>query len=280
LGWETTKVQRETFASIPKGEYDFGLVAQWGGYPENIIQLMRDAGAKTVIYWAFDYHDINPHEWHYRMAREADIFLSKEMAHRDKYKDANFHWLPQDFAPDFLDKLEIPVVQDIDVLFTGSYLAHATERIQDLLAVQEKFNLVVHSVTPDQWTTNGIKDSRGPIMDDGLRALYAHSCVILSIDHFISEGYWSDRNAQVMVCGGMVLFRYVPMSESTFGQNVAYYHNREELLEMVEFYLTHQADREHLARKGYEFAKNNLRCTNRVAEMLEIWRDYESHRNL
>ena len=53
---------------------------------------------------------------------------------------------------------------DIDVLFTGSYLPWATERNETLKAVDEKYNLVIHSV--NDWP--GFKNVRPPMMDDRL----------------------------------------------------------------------------------------------------------------
>ena len=266
LGWEVKEVQRENLA-IASGEYDFALIAQWGNYPSDIISLLKKY-AKTVIYWAFDYHHLTKHDWHYRMASEADIFISKEIAHRNDYGD-NFHWLPQDFAPYFLDKTE--TVKDIDVLFTGSYLPHAKERIDSVLSVD---NIVVHSVTADAWKNAGVKDSRGPKMDYELPILYARSKIVLSVDHVISEGYWSDRNAQIMVCGGFPLFWYVPQSEVVFGDNIGYFYNLEELPEKIDYWLNHDEEREEVAKRGYIHAKNNLTVTKRVKDMLRIYENW------
>ncbi len=186
LGHEVTRKQREV-PGWPPGDYDFTLVAQWDQYG-----LSLDNVPRPLIYWAYDHQDQNQ-EWHNRLIESSDLYLSKRIAD-SKYP--NWQWLSQDFAPKFLDKHPMTLDKDIDVLFTGSYLPWATERNETLKAVDDKFNLVIHSV--NSWP--GFKDVRPPIMDDGLPELYARAKVILSIDHTIEAGYWSDRTSQILCC--------------------------------------------------------------------------------
>lgn len=220
-GVEVERWQREdvAFGSAPSN-CDFVLISQWDGYPENFIQILRDATKAKIVYWAFDYQ-ADGQAWHERLVNGCDLYLSKRIAD-SKYP--NWQWFSQDFAPIFLHKIP-PVKKDIDVLFTGSYLPWATERNETLKYIDERFNLVIHSV--NSW--DGFKDVRPPIMDHGLPELYARAKIIISIDHTIEAGYWSDRNAQIIACGGRPLFRYVPLSEQRFHDDVDYFYNKEQL---------------------------------------------------
>lgn len=269
LGHEVIRWQRNdmNYAMANREAVDFTLIAQWDGYPE------RFEFPRPLVYWAFDYQ-ADGQEWHERLVRQADLYLSKRIAD-SKY--LNWQWLSQDFAPGFLDKWHpgyevdghtLGYEKDIDVLFTGSYLPWATERLETLKAVDEKFNLVIHSV--NEWP--GFKDVRPPIMDEGLPALYARAKVILSIDHTIEAGYWSDRNAQIMACGRTPLFRYVPLSESTFHNHVLYFNNVEQCLNSIEGQLQHFTDKSWgiLGDDSYRFAQENLKVTNRVQDLLTI----------
>lgn len=239
--------------------FDFTLIAQWDGYDiEQIKKLPR-----PIIFWAFDFQ-----EWGQRWCEDliavSDLYLSKRIAD-SKYP--NWQWLSQDFAPQFLDKYPERVEKDIDVLFTGSYLPWATERNETLKAVDEKFNLVIHSV--NEWP--GFKNQRGPIMDHGLPELYARAKVILSIDHTLEAGYWSDRNAQIMACGGRPLFRYVSLSEARFGDTVDYFYNINDCLGLIERYLSMpDEDVELFERESYEYAQGYLMANNRVGDLLTI----------
>ena len=130
-------------------------------------------------------------------------------------------------------------------------------------------------MTPDQWRNEGIENSNGPILDEELPHLYARAKINISIDHVVSMGYWSDRNAQIMACGGFVLFRYVPFSEMVFGDNVAYFYDKDEMLMKIDHYLNDEQSRREIADRGYTYAQFNLKVANRVRQMLKVLR-YEN----
>lgn len=271
LGHEVTRWQREKVATdiTLDGlvEYDFTLIAQWDGYTK-LSHLPR-----PLVYWAFDYQ-ADGQEWHERLIGESDLYLSKRIAD-SKYP--NWQWLSQDFAPEFLDKYpeqrddglwNEPIKKDIDVLFTGSYLPWATERNETLKAVDEKFNLVIHSV--NAW--EGYKDVRPPIMDEGLPELYARAKIVLSIDHTIEAGYWSDRTSQAMCCGAFVLHRYQPLASNTFHAYIGYFYDIPTCLQSLEHWLDADEDRENLAAWGYEYAQKELKVSTRAEDLLNIVR--------
>lgn len=222
-GHEVGRCQREHIEFTDGGQWDFTLIAQWDGYSD-LSSLPR-----PLVYWAFDYQ-ADGQEWHERLVKEADLYLSKRLAD-SKY--SNWRWLSQDFAPNFLREVPFNKLpeRDVEVLFTGSYLPWATERNETIRAVAQEFSLVVHSVNawPEEW---GL-DVRLPIMDEGLPELYARARVILSIDHTIEAGYWSDRNAQIIACGRRPLFRYVPLSETRFHQDVDYFYDTKDCLTKI-----------------------------------------------
>lgn len=261
LGHEVIRKQREEIG-YPPDQYDFTLLSQWDGH-EDVSQLPR-----PIIYWAFDYQ-ADGQEWHERLVAEADLYLSKRIAD-SKYP--NWQWLAQDFAPAFLDKPPEIKEQgvylsekDIDVLFTGSYLDWATERNDTIKAVNEKFNLVVHSV--NDWP---FLDRQAPMMDEQLPILYSRAKIVLSIDHTIEAGYWSDRPAQAMACGAFVLHRYQPLASSTFHSYIGYFYDIPTCLQSIEHWLEAEEDRENLAMWGYEYAQKELKVKNRVEDLLNI----------
>lgn len=284
LGHTVERWQREDtpFGSTPQGRFDFVLISQWNGYPPNLITTLREIMDVPVVYWAFDYQwDKNdggrPEEWHVRLVEESSLFLTKELSNIVRYQQIMeggrggiVRWLPQDFAPKFLDKLPEPIPAEYDVLFTGSHLPWSPERTEFLKIVDERFNLHVFSVTPDQWKNEGLKNVHGPIMDEGLPELYGKAKVNLSFDWKKAPGYWSDRNAQIMACGGFVLFRHVAFSEMVFRDNIEYFYDNEDAIQKIDFFLKHDHQRIYRAKKGYEFAHNNLFVINRVKDLLTI----------
>ena len=267
LGHEVTRLQRGEIFNYPDGNYDFILVAQWDGY--TTLELAKSKYNCPLVYWAFDYQ-ANGQTWHLHLIDTADIYLSKRIAD-SQY--SNWQWLSQDFAPSFLGRYDLKPERDIDVLFTGSYLPWAIERNETLKAVDDKFNLTIHSVTPNQWKELGFKNVYGPVMDDGLTALIARSKLNISIDHTIEAGYWSDRNAQIMACGGMVLTRYVPLMETVFRDKVDYFYNIPDCLDKIEHLLGSEAERKVKGSQGYIYAHEYMMVKNRVQDLLTIVRN-------
>ena len=80
-GHEVLQIQRENL-NIPHDNYDYALIAQWNGYPNDIVQKLKDVGAKQIIYWAFDYQWLTKEKWHMDLAVNADYFFSKEIEHQ------------------------------------------------------------------------------------------------------------------------------------------------------------------------------------------------------
>lgn len=275
LGHQVTKMQRDQIRAFTQ-KYDFILISQWDGYPGNLITTLKtNTLGSPVVYWAFDYQ-ADGQEWHERLVVGADLYLSKRIAD-SKYP--NWQWLSQDFAPSFLDKWQEPISvgkyesppislkKDIDILFTGSYLAWATERNETLKAVDDNYNLVIHSVNP--WP--GFKNVLPPIMDQGLPELYARARIVISIDHTIEAGYWSDRNAQVMACGGFVFFRYIPLSKSIFKDHIAYFTSLEDCMDRLPQLLERpQEDLDAVADGGYRYAHNYMMVEDRVKDLITI----------
>jgi hypothetical protein len=271
LGHEVTRLQREqSFDTLPGGDVDFILMAQWDGYHPMTIPNLKIAyrpyeapgEAPPIIYWSFDYQ-ADGQEWHEKLIANSDLYLSKRIAD-SKYP--NWQWLSQDFAPEFLHKAE-PITKDIDVLFTGSYIPWAAERNKTLKAVDEKFNLVIHSV--NAW--DGFNNVRPAILDEGLPELYARAKIILSIDHTIEAGYWSDRNAQIICCGRRPLFRYVPLSEATFHDDVDYFYSIDDCLRQIERRLK-PSYIEYVATKALQ--QGLYKVNRRVKDLLTIVNAY------
>lgn len=262
-GHEVIRQQREERVYDHAGiKFDFMLIAQWDNYAPDLLERMKASDGCPVVYWAFDYQ-ADGQEWHERLAAQADLYLSKRIAD-SKYP--NWQWLAQDFAPDFLDRIE-GVEKDIDVLFTGSYLPWATERNETIKTVNERFNLVVHSV--NDWP---FLQRQNPIMDEGLPDIYARAKVVLSIDHTIERGYWSDRNAQAMCCGAYVLSRYVPLAETVFGAGVDFFYNVDDCLQKIEAALKNETHRKVVAGIGYQQATylNRLKVDGRAYDLINV----------
>jgi len=269
LGYSVTTQQRED--GIPKGNFDLVVVSQWNGYKKDFILNMKKKLKCPVVYWAFDYQFDSHEDWHFEMAEQADLFLSPEMGHMEQYiqRGVNFRWLPQGFAPMFLDKMN--VFKEYDVVFTGTYLPQCQFRTDVLKAVSEQYNLDVFSVTQNEWKAQGLQRVNGPVIDYDLPELYGKAKVVLSVDLFPGVmGSWSDRNAQAMACGACVLYKYAPLSEEEFGDGVVYFKTIEECLARIDFLLKNQDIASEIAKNGYIIARTKLMAIHRVKNLITI----------
>lgn len=273
LGHVVHRLQREELQDsrpvsdiFPSHGYDFILLAQWDGYPESMLPWLKKDDC-PIVYWAFD-HQTDGQEWHERLVAGADLYLSKPFSD-SKYP--NWRWLSQDFAPEFLYPKDTPTARrDIDVLFTGSWVPWESgqARVEVLKAIDKRYNLQINSVTPDQWKAEGFKNVQGPVMDKDLIDLIARTKVNISMDHVHAPGYWSDRNAQIMACGGVVLFRHVPMSEAIFKDHVFYFYDTEDCLDKIGRILKlNYNDYDQMGERNYQYARRYLTATARVKEL-------------
>lgn len=256
LGHEVIRWQRNDMDGYKENTYqaDLTLISQYDQYPEDLWMYLPG----KRVYWAFDYQ-ASGQPWHEKLVESSDLYLSKRI---EDSKYPNWQWLSQDFAPEFLKPIH-GINKDIDVLFTGSWLPWAIDRIETLKAVDEKFDLVVHSVNPEGWVQEGLKNVQGPIMDHALPELYARAKVILSIDHTLEAGYWSDRNAQIIACGEKPLFRYIPLSEARFHDDVDYFYSVEDCLQQIE--------RSLIGHRIYNFADiDQYKVKAKVKDLLTI----------
>lgn len=277
LGYKARTIQRETIEALKLKEsdkFDFILIAQWNNYLDNLFEKLRPHTDGPIVYWAFDYQAHEPQEWHEKLIEGADIFLGKEISNYKKY--SNFQWLPADFAPNWMEPVRKEVEQDIDVLFTGTNLPWCKERQDILKAVDEKYNLHVYSMTPNDWKEMGLKNVHGPAVDKDLTELVARAKINLSVDLYHEPGFWSDRNAQIMCCGGFTLFRYVPMSELVFRCNVGYFYSIQDCLDQIEYYLGEgKKERRYIATRGLVYAQENLKAIHRTLDLLTLVKEYK-----
>ncbi|MBO5486310.1 MAG: glycosyltransferase family 1 protein, partial [Eubacterium sp.] len=76
----------------------------------------------------------------------------------------------------------------------------------------------------------------------------------------------------IMGCGGFVLTNYQEELLDYFvpNEDFVYYENYEDLQEKAEYYLTHDAEREKIARNAYEKVKRFHTYADRIREILQI----------
>ena len=80
------------------------------------------------------------------------------------------------------------------------------------------------------------------------------------------------RALDTMGSGGFLLSSYHPEMEEVFinGEELVMYSTIGEAVELSDYYLSHESEREKIAQNGFERMKREYKYTDRMAEMLKI----------
>lgn len=183
-------------------------------------------------------------------------------------KGINHHWMPPGvFEPEcYLAEPDPSLAQD--VIFVGSYGYHPEwsyrPQLLDWLAATygSRFTHYDHA--------SGMRGHR-------LNQLYASAKVVVGdscCPGFKQRNYWSDRVPETLGRGGFLIHPWVRGIEQQFHHQqhfVEYeYGHLRNLATEIDYYLTHEDDRERIRRVGHEWVKAHHTYTHRMKAMLEI----------
>ena len=139
------------------------------------------------------------------------------------------------------------------------------ERIE-MLKRLSKYKLKFYTTDPDVHI-DGVESLSKLNYDEGLPKAYHLSKININITlHSITSGI-PLRVFDIMGVGGFVLTNYQPEIEELFtpGVDLEVYHSLDEMMEKVQYYLTHDKERIRIAMNGYQKVKANY-CYEKQVE--------------
>lgn len=204
--------------------------------------------------------------------------------------EVKLHGSMQEQCAEFFDNVEkIPVEKRYPLIKKEFYyeaavlsrmIAHR-ERVRALNALSEKHDVRFYTFDKDTTAlSEKVKVCPGIKHDGGISCVYRDAKINLNITlHCIDTGA-CQRIFDVMAAGGFMLSNYQTELEELFevGKEIVLYHNEEEMMQLVDYYLTHEKEREEIARNGQ---KKVLACydyRNRLPEILRIVETDEKNR--
>ncbi len=113
--------------------------------------------------------------------------------------------------------------------------------------------------------------------EETMRA-YRRAKIVLN-DHWNDmreNGVVSNRIFDVLAAGGFVISDDLPEIGELFGETVPTYRSREELLALIDYYLSHEAERRHLAEEGRWLVLREHTFRQRTDRILEVFGELES----
>jgi spore maturation protein CgeB len=138
-----------------------------------------------------------------------------------------------------------------DVAFIGR--PHRDHRIQLLQLIDQHYHLKVWGGDWQDWGLTCLKTKIYP--KEFARICYAAKIFLGSDYNHDLECYFTIRTWYALGCGAFLLTNYLPGMETVFTKAVhlEWYNSPEECLDLIDYYLKHENQREKIARNGYEF---------------------------
>ena len=139
-----------------------------------------------------------------------------------------------------------------DVGFIGR--PRKDHRVKLLQAVNQNFDFKAWGA---QWRDYDLTCLKPRIYPKEFAKICYATKIMLGCDpSFELEGYFSNRTWITLGCGGFLLTNYSPGLEKIFtkGEHLEWYHDQEECLELIRYYLQHEDRRKQIAQNGYQFA--------------------------
>jgi hypothetical protein len=130
-------------------------------------------------------------------------------------------------------------------------------RIKLLKLINQHYHLKVWGSSWQDFDLTCLKNHVYP--KDVAKICYA-SKIILGCDvREDIECHTSNRTWITLGCGGFLLTRYILGMDTIFtkGVHLEWFHSKEECLDLIDYYLTHDEKRKKIARRGYEFVHSN-----------------------
>lgn len=127
------------------------------------------------------------------------------------------------------------------------------ERLAVLNKLAEKHEVCLYSFDPHlEGISSKVNVFSGVGFGGQAGNIYCRSKINLNISLHCIESGANQRIFDIMAAGGFVLSNYQSELEELFipGEEIVLFHNEEELTKLVEYYLAHDEEREHIARNG------------------------------
>ena len=148
-----------------------------------------------------------------------------------------------------------------DILFVGR---PGYERISAKWAIESGFDVALYG---DGWQTKAPQQYfKGPYIDNNeLHKYYASAKIVLNDtrNDMKKAGFISNRVFDVTASGGFLISDYMPEIEEFYGDSIPMFKSKEELKELILYYLEHPEERKIKAKKAQKITLENF--TNVVA---------------
>lgn len=239
---------------------DFVLVAKFRvTRPDYILKMLNERNIPTVC-WVFDLYFGYEREYQIKSAYmfQTHKVFSTDGGHQEEWKNAG---IKHDCVRQGIYKPECVLFKDEkehDVVFVGSFNPYNTERNEIIDKIKKDFSF--------KWF--GKRDTN-EVRGLELNKLYAKTKIVIG-DSVYSPHYWSNRVVETLGRGGFLIHMEVEGIKEEYPHLVTYKRgDYQDLKSKIEYYLTHDEEREEIIKKNYEWVLNNHTCEHKVKELYD-----------
>lgn len=290
LGHEVDRVDEfdvtpyELIIKLNKAKYDF-ILAEEGRLKGDFFTdkdidvdvikgyfkvVMRAARIPIVIWLTNIFFGIMRREMQIRQNPifKSDIVFSTDGGHDKEFAKAgvNHHLLRQGIFQDeaYISKNKYD---------TGAEIGFIGGLYENIWPYRVKLTNWLKKTYPRNYKHFGL---RNEIRHDELNRLCATLKLVVG-DSVYSENYWSNRVYEVIGRGGVLIMPKIPGLEKEFTPYKHYIPypmgNFDKLKEIIDYYLSHDKEREAIRKAGFEYCKENHTYLHRVKKMLIILKE-------
>lgn len=240
-------------------EFDFAILSK------RVSQKTFKSLTCPTVGWYFDLYWGTERQHVPETLFQSDFVFTTDGGHDAEWKNmgVNHHLLRQGiFGP---EAIRMKSVAAEDIIFVGTNQhsgLHWRHRGNLLLFLRDTYK--------ERFVQHGFPNE---VRGLALNRLFASSKVVMG-DSVYSPFYWSNRIYETLGRGGFLLFPDIPGLSDDF---TPYKHfvpyeigKWNELEEKINFYLTHDSEREKIRRQGFEHVKKNHTYTRRCEELIKI----------
>lgn len=247
------------------GHFDAHVWCDWGEDGlRNILpyvpQFPKKNGTDPVVYWPTDTH-INGDSYNYRLAlaKESDIVFTAQKVTVEQFaKDGvTAIWLPCGVEPLAYPKYEL-ASKHYDVCFVGHI--NTDNRIAMLDRAFKEFPNFFYGQRLFEEAAHKYADSK--------------ICLNIALNDDVNM-----RCFEVTGSGSFLLTNRIPSLEELFvdGKEIVMYDSLDDMAEKAKYYLSHDDEREAIAKAGYERSMKDHQFSMRVDVILNAIKQFKSN---
>lgn len=186
----------------------------------------------------------------------------------------------KEFAEHFKEEVLYPPLgedyeEDVRGIVSDVYLGEKCtelDRIQTLNAIGEKFSLDLYTLSDTSRLNRGIRCRGGADSSTMMPKIIKCSKINLNMTNKPIKTGLPLRIFDIMGLGGFLISNYQQEIPEHFipGEDLVLYESIPELLELIDYYLNHDEERQAIACNGYMKVKSSYSYDKRIFEMLKI----------